>query len=400
MYPLGLLGNLQSQWGLSQPMGLTMPVENPPGLLGGMNPRTMGLLSTAAGLLQAAGPNPRPVSTGQALGGAAMQGLGAYQNAQQQNIQNQYYGAMMASHAAKAKKAERDLEREGKRDEALRSRFGEGSEYLPDSLLGSMVTPRAPYKVREGEGMNTREVTYRDVYDAESGQFKRERIGEGSAFRPPSPLKPTFDVLANDRGQPTGVFVGQPNGGWTLETLPGNDDLGGLPPNLEVPTASLDKMAQNLGPYKRMGEAWDKTVGALMGWKSDPDRDASRTQYSEILGQLASLRRLPGARSNMALSLALNSLPSTGVFENPDRARNVLNQSFGTLQSAYEEAVRMYQQAPDKKSAQDARELAEQIKSVFDSAAALSAGSGSTGGEIERNILKKFPPGSTIRRVP
>jgi hypothetical protein len=54
----------------------------------GIDPRTLGLLSTGLGMMQASGPSLRPTSFGQALGQAGMQGLGAYQQAQQSQQNN------------------------------------------------------------------------------------------------------------------------------------------------------------------------------------------------------------------------------------------------------------------------------------------------------------------------
>lgn len=59
------------------------------GLFGGFqDPRTQGLLGLASGLLQAGGPSMRPISLGQALGGGIQQGLGAFNVAQQRQLQN------------------------------------------------------------------------------------------------------------------------------------------------------------------------------------------------------------------------------------------------------------------------------------------------------------------------
>lgn len=55
-----------------------------------MNPATQGLLNLSAGLLQAGGPSPVPVSFGQALGRGMQQGLGAFQTAQQAQMMNEF----------------------------------------------------------------------------------------------------------------------------------------------------------------------------------------------------------------------------------------------------------------------------------------------------------------------
>jgi hypothetical protein len=53
------------------------------------NPASQGILNTAAGLLQASGPQMRPVSFGQALGQGFQQGTQAYQGAQQAQLEQQ-----------------------------------------------------------------------------------------------------------------------------------------------------------------------------------------------------------------------------------------------------------------------------------------------------------------------
>lgn len=54
-----------------------------------MNPGTQGLLNLSAGLMQAGGPSPTPVSFGQALGTGLQKGVGALQSAQQSALMRQ-----------------------------------------------------------------------------------------------------------------------------------------------------------------------------------------------------------------------------------------------------------------------------------------------------------------------
>jgi len=64
-----MLGNVETE---TQPMGL----------LGGMDPMTMGLLGAGAAMLEASGPSRTPVSLGQAMGRGLMGGLSGYQTGQ------------------------------------------------------------------------------------------------------------------------------------------------------------------------------------------------------------------------------------------------------------------------------------------------------------------------------
>jgi len=67
-----------------------------------MNPQTMGLLNLGAGLLQASGPSPYPVSTGAALGRGLQQGVQGYQQAQHAQLQNQLLQLQQAEATRKA----------------------------------------------------------------------------------------------------------------------------------------------------------------------------------------------------------------------------------------------------------------------------------------------------------
>ena len=60
------------------------------------DPRNVGLLSMAAGLLQAGGPQRFPTSTGQALAQGLQAGLGGFTQTQHANLNNQ----MLQAHAA------------------------------------------------------------------------------------------------------------------------------------------------------------------------------------------------------------------------------------------------------------------------------------------------------------
>lgn len=60
------------------------------------DPANQGLLNLSAGLLQASGPSRTPVSLGQAFGQAVPQGMNAFQQAQQGQMQQQLFGLRMS----------------------------------------------------------------------------------------------------------------------------------------------------------------------------------------------------------------------------------------------------------------------------------------------------------------
>jgi hypothetical protein len=59
------------------------------------DPANMGLLNLSAGLLQASGPSRTPIGVGQALGMGVQQGMQGFQQAQQNQMQQQMFGARM-----------------------------------------------------------------------------------------------------------------------------------------------------------------------------------------------------------------------------------------------------------------------------------------------------------------
>jgi hypothetical protein len=74
------------------------------------DPRTVGLLSLAAGLLQAGGPSRTPVSTGQAIGQGYLAGLGGYGQAQNALAQNAMRQAQMTTLEQQARKSKLDAD--------------------------------------------------------------------------------------------------------------------------------------------------------------------------------------------------------------------------------------------------------------------------------------------------
>lgn len=72
--------------------------------VGALDPRSMALMQMGLGLMGSSGPSPTPVSLGQSLGQAGMQGIQAYQQSQQANQQQQLFAMKLAAQ----KKAEAD----------------------------------------------------------------------------------------------------------------------------------------------------------------------------------------------------------------------------------------------------------------------------------------------------
>lgn len=93
------------------------------GLLGTSwnDPKTTGILSAAAGLMQAGGPNARPVSLGQAIGHGMMAGLQGYQGAKQQFDKDQMQKLQMDMMKQKA-------DREQKLKDMIFNRLGFGTQ--------------------------------------------------------------------------------------------------------------------------------------------------------------------------------------------------------------------------------------------------------------------------------
>lgn len=196
-YPLGLLGNLKNVLGVDRPI-MGTPGINPAAPAAGMlDPKTLGLLSTAFGLLQAGGRREGPrIGFGQGIGMAGMQGLGAYQQAQQMQALSEYRSAQTAAARAKAERETKKDERTEKGYAAAASLLeGQGLppelQYAPESLLNSELTrknapPSRPYSVPQGD----QKAVYRDVRNPD-GTWGKELLGKGDAFRRPDSI--TFD---------------------------------------------------------------------------------------------------------------------------------------------------------------------------------------------------------------
>ena len=208
----------------------------------------------------------------------------------------------------------------------------------------------------------------REKGDTEAVSALTDAIHLKRTRAPVAPQRNRYGVLTNDQGMPTGFFDVGPNGN-RVEMFPGyggeqSSRVGELPP---VPSGNIERLAKGTGPGPAIGRAFSKTVGALLGLDSNATRDQAQARYSTIREQIYGATRVPGARSNMNLTLALEKMPSTGFFENQDRSETLLTEVFGSLRKAHEEAVKVANNPNvQKKIAVAAAEQAEAIKGVFD----------------------------------
>src|ERR1051325_4626630 len=80
------------------------------GALYGIDPSTAGLMSASAALLRGSGPSPFPRSFGQNLGEGMLAGLGGFQGAQQNALQQRLLAAHTALFEQQARKAALDAD--------------------------------------------------------------------------------------------------------------------------------------------------------------------------------------------------------------------------------------------------------------------------------------------------
>lgn len=361
-YPLGLLGTLQNDWGLLGPMGTTMPTPQAPKGLG--DPRTMGLLSAAAGMLQAAGPSPRPISVGQGIGMGAMQGIGSYQDALKSQREQEYYKSLIAAQQAKIEKAKNEAEAEKKARDA-RGGLGGLLGGVPPDIAGNLDAETWRSLLNQtGQDRRHATVPAGTAYSVDAANQRHATVpastiyAQGAADQRVRPI-----VTSDDLGRPvsrTDFIPGQGYG--PTQTMPTGAPM--LPPAPPIPEASIANMAEHLGPYSRLAEIGSK-AGAFVGAGSNETRDRARSSYASLRPDFFDLRALPGARSNKAIDLALASLPDLGVFENPERAKTALTVTFEHLKAAREQAVHKYENALDKTTRREAYELVQALDSLF-----------------------------------
>jgi hypothetical protein len=117
---------------------------------GGMDPKTMGLLSAAAALMQAGGASRTPVSTGQAFGQGLQSGLLGYQGGQQEQFQNQMREAQLGAMKRKTEAETRNEQYLSEFEQTLppseRSKFRVNpAEYIKESnkkyVVGGNLVP-------------------------------------------------------------------------------------------------------------------------------------------------------------------------------------------------------------------------------------------------------------------
>jgi hypothetical protein len=134
------------------------------------NPASQGILNTAAGLLQASGPQMRPVSFGQALGQGFQQGTQAYQGAQQAQMQQQLL----------------DLKKQQMMAPPSPIPMGPGSVLIdPITKQPIFSAPFAPRSEQEAKAPQTRKVRIGNEevtqeFDAQTMTWKE--VGRGPAF--------------------------------------------------------------------------------------------------------------------------------------------------------------------------------------------------------------------------
>lgn len=101
-----------------------------------MNPKMMGLLGLAQGLLQSSGSSPRQITMGEALGNGLQGGMQGMQQGMDMQIRNQHMQALQSEAQMKQNKLLRDLEA---RDKLSSIVGGLGSNANPGSISSAIM---------------------------------------------------------------------------------------------------------------------------------------------------------------------------------------------------------------------------------------------------------------------
>ena len=155
-----------------------------------------------------------------------------------------------------------------------------------------------------------------------------------------------------------------------LPTDEGEDVIPALPDS-ETVGGGIDRMAAQLGPGKRIKEVLSKTVAPAIGMVtgksgSDAERDFQREKARRFRAVSANLNKVSGARSNLALTLALEGMAETGLWEGGERAANQMKANVELLRSAFDDAIATYKNPNSpKKVATDAYEQATAISEAL-----------------------------------
>lgn len=202
---------------------------------------------------------------------------------------------------------------------------------------------------------------------------RMEVVGEGPRFAPQKPQRPKYGVFTNPlTGKPMGTYEIGPDGyrSSMLPTDEGEDVIPALPDS-ETVGGGIDRMAAQLGPGKRIKEVLSKTVAPAIGMVtgksgSDAERDFQREKARRFRAVSANLNKVSGARSNLALTLALEGMADTGLWEGGERAANQMKANVELLRSAFDDAIATYKNPNSpKKVATDAYEQATAISEAL-----------------------------------
>jgi hypothetical protein len=174
----------------------------PPGILS--DPRQAAMLQAGLSLLQSSGPSKMPVGLGQAIGQAGMQGLNAFQQIQQAQLQEEMRKRQIAMQEEQLK-----LQRDRANRPPAPLVAGPGSQlFRPGETAPYAVVPFKPEPAREPKAPMTRTLQIdQDKVTQEFRDGKWHEVARGPAFAktvvpPPGaqpPAKPTTGQSAVDK---------------------------------------------------------------------------------------------------------------------------------------------------------------------------------------------------------
>lgn len=181
-----------------------------------MNPKMMGLLGLAQGLLQSSGSSPRQITMGEALGNGLQGGMQGMQQGMDMQIRNQHMQALQSEAQMKQNKLLRDLEA---RDKLSSIVGGLGSNANPGSISSAIMASGdvdlLPYAAQFRSAMPKVKTTAKVMKD---GQAFIQPIYDTGEFGELSGLPAAEKLMQINRGGQ--VDLANPYSGEAQKSLP------------------------------------------------------------------------------------------------------------------------------------------------------------------------------------
>lgn len=350
---------------------LSMPDDQPAGQQPfSADPRTMGLLGVAAGLLQAGGPQDRRVSLGQALGQGLQSGVQYMGQAQQMGQQDDLARTrklMAKIQAAQLQMAGQKMEQEQARQREIAGIIGQlpanqqGMARLdPEAFAKRQIEMTFPEALSEDKRYRTVGnslvdlKTGKPVYNAPfAPQMPDRTLVE--VYDPSSPtgtkMVPRSDAVGKPGAPPSGTSISYDEQGRPVITMgrqqpKAADGIGTLPADMAGKAAALQSTAKNLegirdfffpdGQFNRTGAA--AVAGGSVGQLLDGRSGEVSTKIAGAIDTMIRLRTGAAATKDEIDSYMKMYVP--GPMDNTATARAKLDQLYLDIGTSLDEVNR------------------------------------------------------------